>query len=129
MLLAQPGVELWLESVPVCDDRRRVACPHEVARVDRDQGLARQLLGQSARLFESVGVERSIGVPLHPMLEVPVGLTVTREQDLRHPLTVAGCRSFRSPRCASAGVDIDAVRHWDELQAGRVHTAGDMPGT
>jgi 3-oxoacyl-[acyl-carrier protein] reductase len=62
-------------------DRRRVACPPEVARVDGGDVLAFQAPAELRGLFAPGLVQRLVCVPLPATDSVPVGLGVTREQD------------------------------------------------
>ncbi len=66
------------------DDLGRLARPREVARVDRVERLARELVGKPARLLAAVVGERPVSVPLQAALRVPVGLAVPNEKELRH---------------------------------------------
>lgn len=62
-------------------DRRRLARPPEVARVDRDDVTAAQAPAELCGLFATGLVQRLVCLPLPAPDSVPIGLAVTRQQD------------------------------------------------
>jgi NAD(P)-dependent dehydrogenase (short-subunit alcohol dehydrogenase family) len=68
----------------LADDLGCFARACQVARVDRLELLARELVGQPARLLAAVVGERPIGMPLQAARRVPVGLAVSYEEELGH---------------------------------------------
>ena len=101
VLLAQAWIDGDLEPVHVGDRARGVERARQVAREHGRQRLGGELLGQGPSLVDACRVERNVGVPLDAAPDVPVRLTVSRQQDLGHPPTVppssnvGGCPSCR----------------------------------
>jgi hypothetical protein len=72
------------EAVSVRDDSRGLIGAREIACVDRFERFAGQLFREGPRLLAARVVQRSVRVALQPAAEIPVGLTVAHEEDLRH---------------------------------------------
>ena len=79
VLLAQSGLQGDRQPEPLADDLRGLVRPREVARVDRLEPLALELLDEPARLTPPVVAQRPVGVALEPSLGVPVGLAVANQ--------------------------------------------------
>ena len=84
VLLAQVGVEHDRQPEPLADDLRRLARAGEVARVDRLELLAGELLGELLRLTPAVVAQRPVGMALESAVGVPVGLAVANEKQGGH---------------------------------------------
>ena len=116
------------------DDLGRLARSAEVARIHGIGALAGELLGERARLCPSVLVQRRVGVALEPLLDVPVGLAVANEEQLRHPHYASAVNlGLRNRVClvtgSTAGIGRATARLLAEEGARVVtHGRGDAPG-
>ena len=66
------------------DDLGGLACPRQVARVDRDDRLAGELVCERARLLAAGAVQAWICMALEATVAVPVRFSVAHQQELGH---------------------------------------------
>jgi 3-oxoacyl-[acyl-carrier protein] reductase len=132
VLLAEAGVDAYLETALLRDGLSGVSCAGQVTCVDGGDRLTCERRGQCSSLLSTGCVQRRVRMALDPALPIPVGLAVPHEEDRRGhggygrrvDLGLDGKRCLVTG--STGGIGLEVVRQLVD-EGGRVVTCGRRP--